>query len=59
MRKLAIKSMHLFGDGLKDIENIAIGRCDKIIERAERSNGKPLNMYDELSKYFIDVYYFL
>ena len=57
-RKLAIKSMHLFGDGLKDIENIAIGRCDKIIERTERLNGKPLNVYDELGKYFIEVYYF-
>ena len=50
MRKLAIKSMHLYGDGLKEIENNAIGRCQNIIKKAERLNGKPLNVFDELGK---------
>ena len=50
MRKLAFKSMHLYGDGLKEIEKIAIGRCDIIIEKAERL--KSLNVFNELGKKF-------
>ena len=50
MRKLATKSMHLYGDGLKEIESNAIGRCQNIIKKAERLNGKPLNVFEELGK---------
>ena len=57
MRKLAFKSMHLYGDGLKNIEKAAIGRCEKILSKVESLNGKPINVFEEIGKMVINIFF--
>ena len=53
IRKLAYKSMHFYGNGLKRIENVALEQCDLLVEKLKQENELPVPTRQRLSKFTI------
>ena len=51
MRKLAYKSLHIYGNGMKNIEKAAVKELDGLVESLRKENEMPIPMHDRLSKY--------
>ncbi|XP_066925611.1 steroid 17-alpha-hydroxylase/17,20 lyase-like [Clytia hemisphaerica] len=48
MRKLAYKSLHIYGNGMKNIERAAVEEMDGLVESLRKENEMPIPMHDRL-----------
>ncbi|XP_066930886.1 steroid 17-alpha-hydroxylase/17,20 lyase-like [Clytia hemisphaerica] len=55
IRKLAYKSMHFYGNGLKRIENVALKQCDLLVEKLKQENELPVPMHQRLINYAANI----
>ena len=52
VRKLAYKSMHLFGNGLQHVEDIINDEIDNVCELLTKENGNPIRVKKFFGEFF-------
>ena len=58
LRKVTYKSLHLYGSGMKNIEEIVIEEIEKMCSLLSKGSGSPIMIDQYIGNFLINIYSF-